>query len=206
MAVDNFEQCLALTLVWEGGYVNDPADPGGATMKGVTQKVYDAYRAGKHLSTRSVAQIEDLELRDIYRTRYWDLVGGDKLPMGVDMALFDFAVNSGVRRAVKEAQSLVGVPQDGVMGNGTLMGILEYSQTKSPLYLLEAICDDRLAFLKGLPTFARFGKGWTRRVMGDHLGIQDGDSGVIDVAGAMALGDPVWGPTTKLYTPKSYQR
>lgn len=205
MAADNFEKCLPVTLTFEGGDVDDPRDPGGATSRGVTQAVYDAYRDGKHMSRRTVFQMESHELLDIYRARYWDLVGGDRLPAGVDLAVFDFAVNSGVRRAVKEVQHLVGVTEDGVMGPGTLTAVLEYAQTKSPLYLLEAICDDRMAFLKALKTYATFGNGWRGRVMGDHDGLQDGDNGIIDIAGAMALGDPVWGPNSKVYTPKTWK-
>lgn len=205
MAADNFDKCLPFTLTWEGGDVDDPRDPGGATSRGVTQSVYDAYRDGKHMSRRTVFQMESHELLDIYRARYWDLVGGDRLPAGVDLAVFDFAVNSGVRRAVKEVQHLVGVTEDGVMGPGTLTAVLEYAQTKSTLFLLDAICDDRMAFLKGLKTYATFGNGWRRRVMGDHDGLQDGDNGVIDIAGAMALGDPIWGPNSKSYTPKTWK-
>lgn len=204
MAAENFDRSLQLTLVYEGGFVNHPKDPGGATNKGVTQKVYDAYRTGKHEVIRSVAQIEDFEVRDIYKTRYWDMVSGDRLPMGVDYAVFDFAVNSGVGRSVRELQNLVGVVQDGKMGPGTLAATLEYCVTRSPLYLLEAICDDRLAFMKGIGTYATFGRGWKRRVMGDQEGIQGGDTGVIDRAASMALGDAVYGPVSREYTPKTY--
>lgn len=204
MAAGNFMRCLPITLTWEGGFVDDPRDPGGATNKGVTQKVYNEYRDSLGSIRQSVKLMADSEMQAIYKLRYWDKIAGDKLPLGIDMALFDFAVNSGVGRAVREIQHLVGVTEDGVMGPGTLVGVLEYAQTKTPLYMAESICDDRMAFLKGLKTYQYFGKGWSRRVMGDHEGIQEGDNGVIDVAGAMCLGDPVWGPSSKLYTPKTY--
>ncbi len=204
MAAGNFERCLPITLCWEGGKVDNPRDPVGRTNQGITQAVYDQYRDSKRLPRQDVYLMTNPERDEIYKVRYWDKVGGDKLPLGIDMAAFDFAVNSGVGRAVREIQHLVGVTEDGVMGPGTLVGVLEYVQTKTPLYMAEAICDDRMAFLQGLKTYQTFGRGWSRRVMGDHEGIQEGDNGVIDVAGAMCLGDPVWGPSSKLYTPKTY--
>ncbi|WP_246677573.1 glycosyl hydrolase 108 family protein [Mesorhizobium sp. B2-3-12] len=87
-------------LAHEGGYSNHPADPGGATMKGVTQRVYDGYRKSKGLSTRSVKGIQTAELNEIYDRQYWDAVKGDLLPAGVDYVVFDGAVNSGPGRSI----------------------------------------------------------------------------------------------------------
>lgn len=154
----NFDKCLALVLVHEGGYVNHPRDPGGATNRGVTQAVYDAYRKTRARPVQSVKFITDDEVKAIYRFQYWDRVQGDLLPAGLDYAVFDFAVNSGVGRASKYLQAVVGTPQDGVIGARTLAAI------QSPTNAINALCDRRMSFLRNLRTFLTFGKGWTRRV------------------------------------------
>lgn len=158
----NFDASLKHVLVHEGGYVNHPKDPGGATNKGVTQAVYDAYRAKKGLVRQSVRVISDFEVSEIYRKEYWDRVKGDSLPAGVDYCVFDFAVNSGVSRAVKYLQRSVGVADDGKIGPATLAAV----KTHDPAKLINEICTRRQEFLEGLNTFSTFGKGWTRRVAG----------------------------------------
>jgi lysozyme family protein len=156
----NFEKALALVLEHEGGWVHHPKDPGGATMRGVTQAVYHAYRKMRGRSPQSVKFITEDELRAIYKFQYWDRVHGDFLPSGLDYAVFDFAVNSGVGRASKYLQAVLGVAQDGQIGTRTLAAIT------SPIKTINALCDRRMGFLRNLKTFLTFGKGWTRRVQG----------------------------------------
>lgn len=154
----NFDKSLALVLVHEGGYVNHPKDPGGATNRGVTQAVYDAYRKTRGKAGQSVKFISDDEVNAIYKFQYWDRVQGDLLPAGLDYAVFDFAVNSGVGRASKYLQAVLGVAQDGQIGARTLAAIT------NPSNAINALCDRRMSFLRNLRTFLTFGKGWTRRV------------------------------------------
>jgi lysozyme family protein len=154
----NFDKSLALVLVHEGGYVNHPKDPGGATNRGVTQAVYDAYRKTRGKAGQSVKFITDEEVNAIYKFQYWDRVQGDLLPAGLDYAVFDFAVNSGVGRASKYLQAVLGVAQDGQIGARTLAAIT------NPSNAINALCDRRMSFLRNLRTFLTFGKGWTRRV------------------------------------------
>ncbi len=156
----NFPLSLAAVLIHEGGYVDDPQDPGGATNKGVTQAVYDDWRVGEGLARRSVRFINDYEVGAIYRRRYWGAVRGDDLPPGVDYCVFDFAVNSGVNRASRYLQRAAGVVDDGRIGPATLAAV----KAKPAAALIAAVCDARQAFLEQLPTFARFGRGWTARV------------------------------------------
>jgi lysozyme family protein len=140
MASGNFERCLGLTLKWEGGYSNHPDDPGGPTMRGIIQREYDAWRRKQGRRVRPVRQIEENELRDIYRIEYWDAMACDELSAGLDLCVFDAAVNSGVSRARAW-----------------------YTQAKE----IDAFCDLRLAFLSGLGRLWRvFGAGWRRRVTG----------------------------------------
>lgn len=95
----NFQMALRFTLRWEGGYVNDPDDPGGATNKGITQKTYDAYRKKKGQALQPVQSISDAEVQDIYKAGYWDTVQGDRQGWPLNLVLFDTAVNMGPARA-----------------------------------------------------------------------------------------------------------
>jgi len=157
---NNFTKSLALVLKHEGGYSNHPKDPGGATMRGVTQRVYDAYRRRSGAPQRPVRVIEDREIQDIYKRQYWDAVRADELPDGLDYAMFDYAVNSGPVRAIKDLQRVMGEKVDGHVGQIMLDAIKEHD----PLDLISALCQRRLAFLKRLRTWSAFGKGWARRV------------------------------------------
>lgn len=158
----NFNEALRAVLVHEGGYANHPKDPGGATMKGVTQRVYDAYRRNNGLEVRSVRNISEAELNAIYYQQYWMIVRGDQLPGGLDYAAFDYAVNSGPSRAIKHLQSVLGVTVDGVPGNATLAA----ANSGDIASHINKLCDRRLAFVKDLPTWPTFGKGWTSRIAG----------------------------------------
>jgi lysozyme family protein len=165
MASKDFAKSLQLVLVHEGGYSNDPRDPGGATMKGVTQRVYDMYRKAKGLTPRSVKSITRDELQDIYKSRYWDMIKGDQLPAGVDYVCFDGAVNSGPVQAGKWLQKALGSHYigkiDGQVGASTVAAALDHPNHDA---LVEAICARRLAFLRALKTWRVFGKGWQARV------------------------------------------
>lgn len=165
MAKGKLPGALKLVLVSEGGYVNNPSDPGGATNKGVTQAVYDAYRRQQGAPTRSVKQITDAELEAIYGDQYWRTIHGDELPEGVDYAVFDYAVNSGPGRAVKDLQRCLGVKVDGVVGLGTMTALTAADDTR----LIADLCNRRLRFLKSLRTWKTFGRGWESRVNGVQL-------------------------------------
>lgn len=203
----NFSNVLPLVLAHEGGYVNHPADPGGATMKGITQAVYDAYRDNRGQQRRSVKDVTRAELHDIYKRQYWDMVDGDELPAGVDYACFDYAVNSGANRAVKDLQRTLkamvdpALGVDGQVGQNTIRAANRAADLDE-VRLIELYCNRRMSFLRGLKTWGTFGKGWKRRVIGDMDGAQiTGDMGVIDYATRMAKEDlafPI--PKTQLPT------
>lgn len=157
---DNFPRWLPHILKHEGGYVNHPKDPGGATNKGVTQRTYDDWRARKGQPQQSVRNISDAEVSAIYRNDYWDAVKGDQLPSGLAYCVFDFAVNSGVNRSSRFLQTALGVPSDGKVGPQTIAAANSADSAK----IINTICDNRLAFLQSLDTWGTFGKGWTSRV------------------------------------------
>ena len=156
---DNFEQCLALVLKHEGGFVNHPKDPGGMTNLGVTKRVWEEW-VGHPVDEAAMRALGPQDVAPLYKKNYWDKIRGDDLPSGVDYACFDLAVNSGVGRAAKFLQQAVGVSADGVIGPATLDAV----EKANPRDLATEICDLRLNFLQSLPTFATFGKGWSRRV------------------------------------------
>lgn len=160
LPLDRFSHWLPHILKHEGGYVNHPKDPGGATNKGVTQKTYDSWRDRQGQPRQSVRSISDSEVSAIYRRDYWDAIKGDDLPAGVDYAVFDFAVNSGIDRASRYLQEVARVAADGKIGPATLAAVAALS----PANVINSLCDARMAFLRGLRTFPTFGKGWTTRV------------------------------------------
>jgi len=182
----NFEKCLTWVLVHEGGYVNHPKDPGGATNRGVIQRTYNAYRRRMGLAKRSVRQITDAEVQAIYREQYWKAVAGDELPSGVDYAVFDYGVNSGPRRAIKDLQRVVGAKPDGWIGAETLAAI----RSMFPKEIVQKLCERRYQFVRRLRHWPTFGRGWTKRIMGKKMGIQTNDIGVIDRASLLAVSNP----------------
>lgn len=191
MTASNYRQSLSLVLAHEGGYTDHPRDPGGPTNLGVTQRVYDAYRAYRGLKTQSVKLISSTEVADLYAKNYWKLVKGDSLPAGLDYAVFDFAVNSGVSRATRYLQRVIGVEDDGALGLISLTAI-ERAYKADPIKLITKYCLNRLAFLESLDTFDVFGKGWTRRVVGLKDGAQENDKGVLDYAVMMAKRNQIY--------------
>jgi len=155
----NFNRAVTATLKYEGGYVNHPSDPGGATNLGVTIANFRRYVK----PNGTIADLKALtvdQAKAVYRRQYWDAVSGAELPDGVDFAVFDFGVNSGPDRAIKRLQKLAGVPQDGRIGPATLKAVRAIPHAK----MIHDYQDERLAFLKGLKTWGTFGKGWGRRV------------------------------------------
>lgn len=183
---ENREIVLKWTGISEGGYVNDPDDPGGPTNHGVTQRTLDGFRKANGLPAMDVRELTQEQADEILSRQYFDPVRFDDLPAGVDYAIADFAVNSGVSRAVKEAQKVVGVTPDGVLGVVTLGAIAARCATYAGARrFIEDYCAARMAFLKELKGWKKFGNGWTKRVMGRVDGVQDDDIGVIDRAARM---------------------
>lgn len=142
MAADNFGNCLTETLVHEGGWADHPNDPGGATMKGVTLATFRSYFGAKATKAQLRAITRD-QIETIYRDGYWEPVKGDTLAAGVDLATFDYGVNSGPATARKQLLKVIG---------GTA------AET------VKKLCARRLSIYQGLKHWKTFGKGWTRRI------------------------------------------
>jgi lysozyme family protein len=155
-----FARAMPLVLAHEGGFSDHPEDPGGATMQGVTQRTYDAWRVLQRRPVRSVRSLEPAERDAIYYEQYWLAVRAPDLPDGVAYCAFDAAVNSGPSRAARWLQEAVGADQDGVIGPQTIAAVWAADARG----VIRRMCAIRLAFLQRLGTWPTFGRGWGRRV------------------------------------------
>lgn len=151
----NFDQAFDKLLGHEGGYSRHPSDPGGETMWGVTRKVamQEGYTGDMHVLPREFA-------KKVYRRKYWDAVSADSLPEILRYPVFDAAVNSGVRRSIEWLQRALEVGETGELDE-TTKEALDASQ---PIEVAVTMMAIRLDFLTNLPTWAAFGKGWSRRI------------------------------------------
>ena len=156
---DNFEKCLEFVLHHEGGFVDHPEDPGGATNLGCTKATWEKW-VGRLCTVDDIKALVPEDVAPLYREKYWDKVRGDDLPTGVDYCVFDTAINSGPGRAAKFLQEAVGAVADGAIGPRTLAAVRE----ADPRQVIDAYCAARLAWLQELPTWPTFGRGWGRRV------------------------------------------
>lgn len=162
------DEALEYLLEEEGGWSNHPADRGGATMYGITQLTYDAYRRKIKKPKQSVRNITKTEARDVYDTMYWREARCDRLPWPISYLVFDAAVNSGPSRGVKWMQAGLGLSQDGVVGPNTIDKASTVVQNLDGKAIL-AIVDARATFLARLvqrsPSQAAFLLGWWRRTL-----------------------------------------
>jgi len=162
MFTRKFIRAQPLILAHEGGFVDHPKDPGGATNQGVTQGTYNSWRKSQGHAQRSVRMLTVEERDTIYFTKYWLLIRGDDLPDGLAYCVYDAAVNSGPARAARWLQRLIGAKRDGLIGPATLQALTAH--TGSTKDLIDDYCDYRLAFMKRLKHWGTFKGGWTRRV------------------------------------------
>ena len=151
----NFDQAFDTLLEHEGGYSDHAADPGGKTRYGVTEAV-----ARSHGYRGDMRELPIDAARLIYRAAYWDAVRADELPAAVRYAVFDAAVNSGVRQSVRWLQRAGYAPDDGVIGPETLAAVKRHE----PEVLLRRLLAQRLNFMAALPTWPSFSRGWARRI------------------------------------------
>lgn len=161
----DFKKALPFILKWEGGFVNDPDDPGGATNKGITLKTYQ-YTFGKDRTVEDLKNITDDEVETVYKGEYWDKVKGDDIDsQQIAGFLFDFSVNCGVRTAVRHLQQILSLEADGVFGKMTLEAVNGYPDKKR---LFEHLKKDRLEYYRSLceknGVLNKFLKGWENRV------------------------------------------
>lgn len=152
-----FDQAFERLIGHEGGYVNHPSDPGGETNFGISKRSYP----GEDIRGMTLARA-----KEIYRRDFWGPAGCDAVPDGVRFDLFDMAVNSGVRQAVKTLQRAVRETEDGAIGPRTLQAV----QSMPAERLRARFNGVRLAFMAGLSNWPAFGRGWAMRIADNLLG------------------------------------
>jgi lysozyme family protein len=156
----NWDKAFRQVIVYEGGYVNHPKDPGGPTNLGITQATLSRY-LGRNATIADVRALTKASVQPIYKKFFWDALRCDDLPGGVDLAVYDFGVNSGTCRAARYLQSVVGVVQDGQIGIKTIAACDKYSAEE----IVRRLVAKRRGFLMGLGGWTTFGKGWNRRLV-----------------------------------------
>ena len=153
----NFQECLDLVLKSEGGWVNNPADPGGETNLGVTKRVWEEY-VGHAVKTMKNLTKDDVA--PMYELKYWRPCYCEVLPRGLDFVIFSMGVNAGPGRSVKLLQQSIGCVPDGVIGPRTR----ELISASNSANLIAKFSETRREYYKSLKTFPIFGKGWIARV------------------------------------------
>jgi len=156
---ETYKEAMSKVFLDEGGYTNDAADPGGPTNWGIT--IHDARMYWKSQATaQDVKEMPQNIAEDIYDKHYAKPLRYADLPPGVDYAVLDYGINSGISRSAKVLQGVVGTIRDGQIGPITLAAV----DKMDPVSIINAIYNERLAFLKRLNTWPVFGRGWSRRV------------------------------------------
>jgi lysozyme family protein len=172
---ETFDTALRHVLQFEGGYSDHPHDPGGATNLGITHRVLETHR-GRSVSKADVRALTRAEATQIYRQRYWNAASCPALPPGLDLAVFDCAVNQGVARATRLLQQAANVKADGVIGPITLAAIRNVPIRD----LINEFMARRMnAYGRLQQLFRTFGLGWSRRLVATHaksLGLLDAPS------------------------------
>jgi lysozyme family protein len=157
---DSFDKCLAITLRAEGGWSNNPSDSGGCTMLGVTLPAYCEWKRNPKLTCADLHMISMVEVHDFYHTTFWQRTMAEDLPLGVDLMVFDAAVNMGVSRSVRLLQIALGVIEDGAIGPVTIAAALDVE----PLVLINLLALRQTAFYRSLENYTMFGNGWINRL------------------------------------------
>ena len=155
-----FGRCLSFTLKEEGGFVDNPDDPGGATKWGITLGTFRTYIGNPLATVAMLKEINFDQVRNIYLKKYWLVMGCGNMPAGLDLMVFDHGVNGGDVPSVELLQRAVGVFEDGIVGPLTLGAIA----ARSVSMLITALRAEQLASYRRDRGFAEFGHGWMARL------------------------------------------
>lgn len=161
----NFQRILDEQIFpWEGGYVDHPRDPGGATNMGITIHTLKALDMDLDMDgdvdKDDVKNVTKEVASAIYKLQYWDEVEGDRAPSGVDAVLMDGAVNSGPRASVRWLQRAMGITADGILGPVTRKAI----SNSNPTVLVDRAIEERLKSVRSFRNYDVFGEGWENRI------------------------------------------
>ncbi len=161
--MDKFDVAIKFTLEHEGGYVNDAADPGGATSMGITQRIYSAWCNSNGNRPKDVSLMTREEAKRIYRSWYWNPAKCETMQVPLAIAMFDTAVNFGVKGAIRMLQRCLGLRDDGSYGPLTAAGVARADQVRLAALLVEARQDFRHERVAHRPSQSRFLAGWLAR-------------------------------------------
>lgn len=156
---ENLPKIIDDILGKEGGYVDHERDNGGATNHGVTHRTLASWR-GRPVTKADVRALTRAEAVEIYRAMFWNVIRGDELPAGVDLAVMDAAINSGPRAAARWLQIALGVKVDGFVGPKTVAA----ARAADPAVVIRALSAYRLNMMRRHEDWDVFGDGWSRRV------------------------------------------
>ena len=157
--INNYEFSLAQVLKSEGGYVNNPKDPGGETNMGVTKAAWSTWLK-RPIKDGEMAKLTVADIIPFYKALYWDKSYCNQLPTGIDYMVFDASVNMGVGQSIRLLQRSLGCVADGAIGPNTMKAIND-ADVKT---LIDKYSAQKEMFYKSLGTFATFGRGWMNRV------------------------------------------
>lgn len=175
----DFTQAFQLMIAHEGGYGNDPDDPGGETYKGVARKIFSKWDGWTKVDilkrqTGFPANLDkDPELQqnisDFYRVNFWDKINGDQIAnQEIANSIFDFGVNAGVGTSASLAQMVVGAKSDGVIGPNSISAINNFD----PEHFLASFTVAKIAryvnIVKKRPTSRKYFYGWVIRALGEN--------------------------------------
>jgi lysozyme family protein len=149
-----FDQAFEIVIGHEGGYTNNPDDPGGETKYGISKKSYPNV---------DIANLTEDQAKQIYKSDYWDKLSLDSAHPGLALIAFDAAVNNGVSAATKWLQGALGVTADGVFGSQSQAALSACTVDKAQATLFE-LHAQRINMMAKLPTWKNFGLGWSRRL------------------------------------------
>lgn len=151
----SFDYALFNLLEAEGGYVNDPDDPGGETKYGISKRSYP---------NEDIAALTPGRAAEIYRRDYWEPIKGDQINSGfIASMLMDFAVNAGVETAVTTIQKILQLKPDGIMGPRTVEAINSESESAVIWKFTEARCLHYAEICVKRPKNLKYLRGWIKR-------------------------------------------
>jgi lysozyme family protein len=165
MTAANFDRSLKAVLAHEGGFTRSRHDRGNWTSGVIGQGELKGTKYGIAAHAFPHLDIKNLTIDEagaIYRKKYWAICRCDELGAGLDFAVFDLAVNSGVGRAVQFLQRVIGERDDGAFGPRTMAAVKRHNTAT----VIVSLCNYRLDWLKKISTWNRYGRGWERRVTG----------------------------------------
>ena len=157
--IENFDKAVAIILEKEGGYSNAAWDNGGPTNHGITIRTLAAWR-NRPVTSADVQTLTKQEAKQIYLANYWQPICADNLPAGVDLCIFNAAVNVGVSTAAKHLQEILKVTIDGRIGQQTLFA-LKYANAEDVIAKFQRQMVD---YYRLLPDYNIAGKGWITRL------------------------------------------